>query len=77
MLACEILLLAFVFAGAEVEVSLEMALRGHYLVKLCHQEIDLVEALPPHVSERHMRELAGQPLVERGNEGSSGPVSPS
>ena len=54
MLACEILLLVFFFGGAEAEISLEMALRGHYQGKLCHQEIDLVEGLPPPMSERRM-----------------------
>ena len=54
MLAFEILLLAFVFASAEAEISLEMDLRGHNQGKLCHRKIDLVEALLPHVSERRM-----------------------
>ena len=69
--------MAFVFTGAEADISLEMALRGHYQGKLCHREIDLVEALPPPVSERRMRELVGLLLVEGGNIGSSGPASPS
>lgn len=46
----------FVFAGVEAEISLEMALHGHYQGKLCHREVDLVEALPPPVSEKRMRE---------------------
>ena len=50
----EILFLAFVFTGVEADISLDMALCGHYQGKLCHQEIDLVDALPPTVSERHM-----------------------
>ncbi|CAI9298178.1 unnamed protein product [Lactuca saligna] len=54
-----------------------MALHGHYQGKLCHREIDLLEALPHPVSEKRMRELVGLPSVERGNSGSSGPASPS
>lgn len=67
----------FVFVGAEAEISLEMALDGHYQGKLCHREIDLIEVLPPPVSEKHMRELSGLPSIEGGNDGSSGPTSPS
>ncbi|CAI9298674.1 unnamed protein product [Lactuca saligna] len=67
----------FICTVAEAEIYLEMALRGHYPGRLYHREINLVEALPPHVSERRMREFAGLILVERGNVGSSGPATPS
>lgn len=76
MLACEILLFAFVFAGVEAEISLEMALHGHYHDKPCHWEIDLVKALLPFVSEKHMREISGLPLVEGRIEGSIRHASP-
>ncbi|CAI9292282.1 unnamed protein product [Lactuca saligna] len=63
--------------GAEAKISLVMALRDHYRGRFDHWEIDLVEYLPLLMSKRHMRELAGLLLVERGNVGSSGPASPS
>ncbi|CAI9287408.1 unnamed protein product [Lactuca saligna] len=43
----------------KAEISVEMALRGHYRGKLYHQDIDLVESRPPPVFEKRMRELAG------------------
>ncbi|CAI9298352.1 unnamed protein product [Lactuca saligna] len=46
--------------GAEANISLEMALRGHYRSKLFHWEVDLVEPLPPSVSKKHMREIFGK-----------------
>lgn len=64
-------------ASVEVEISLEMALRGHYRGRLYHRDAELVEALPPPVSDRCMRELAGLLSMEGGNAGSSGPVLPS
>lgn len=67
----------FVFVGAEAEISLEMAMRGHYRGKLCYWEVDLVETLPPPIFEIHMRDLVGFLLVVGGNVGSSGPVSSS
>ncbi|CAI9263056.1 unnamed protein product [Lactuca saligna] len=54
-----------------------MVLHGHYRGRLYHREVDLVEALPPPVFERRMRELARLLSVEGGNVGSSGPVLPS
>ncbi|CAI9285396.1 unnamed protein product [Lactuca saligna] len=58
-------LMFVVRCGAEAEISLEMALHGHYNCKLCHHEIDLTETLTPRLSERRMQELAGLPVVER------------
>ncbi|CAI9298593.1 unnamed protein product [Lactuca saligna] len=63
--------------GPEADISLEMALSGHYRGKLYHHEIDLVEDLPPPVSKRCMREFVGFLLVEGVNVGSSGPAPPS
>ncbi|CAI9281465.1 unnamed protein product [Lactuca saligna] len=62
---------------AEAEISLEMALCGHYQGKLYHREINHIEFLPPPVSERRMQELGGLLLVEGGNVGSHGSASPS
>lgn len=76
-MAYKFLCLAFVFIGAKAETSLEMALRGHYRGKLCHREIDIVEDLPPPVSEKCMRQFAGLISVEWRNIGSSGTASPS
>lgn len=73
-MAREILFWVFSFTGVEAEISLDMALRGHYHGKLSHREINLVETLSPPISERHMRELAGLPLIGEGNVGSSGPL---
>ena len=39
-------------AGAEAEISLDMALYGHYHGRLYHWEVDLMEALPPPISKR-------------------------
>ncbi|CAI9291376.1 unnamed protein product [Lactuca saligna] len=63
--------------GAEVEISLEMGLRGHYRGKLCQWEVDLVEALPPPVSEKRIQELARLLSTEGRNANSGGPASPS
>ncbi|CAI9268436.1 unnamed protein product [Lactuca saligna] len=38
--------MVLVFAGIEANISLEMAPCDHYQGNLCHQEVDLVEALP-------------------------------
>lgn len=65
----------FVFIDDEAEISLEMALRGHYRGKICHRDIDLVEDLPSPMSEKFMRECVGLLLAEGGNVGSSGPAS--
>lgn len=54
-----------------------MVLRDHYRGKLYHQEVYLVEALPPPVSERRMQELARLLSLEGGNVGSSGTTLPS
>ena len=67
--------MAFVFTGAEAEISLEVVLRGHYQGKFCHQEIDLVEAIPPPVYEKNMQELTILPFAGGGNASSSGPTS--
>ncbi|CAI9272538.1 unnamed protein product [Lactuca saligna] len=45
--------------SAEDEISLEMTLHGYYQGNIFHHEIDLVEVLPPPVSERNMREFLG------------------
>ncbi|CAI9297349.1 unnamed protein product [Lactuca saligna] len=63
--------------SAKVEISLEMALRSHYRGRLYHGEIDLVEALPPHVSERRILDFVVLLLVEGGNAGSNRPALPS
>lgn len=42
----------FVLACTEAGISLDMALLGHYWGKLRHREVDLVEALPPPISEK-------------------------
>ncbi|CAI9297974.1 unnamed protein product [Lactuca saligna] len=67
--------LTFSLRGVEAEISLEMVLRGHYRGKLCHWEIDLLEALRPLVSKKRMREFAGFLSIEGGNTCSSGPTS--
>ncbi|CAI9298478.1 unnamed protein product [Lactuca saligna] len=56
---------------AEVKISLEIAMRGHYQGKICHWDIDLIEVLPPPVSKRCMRELVGLLLLEGRNAGRS------
>lgn len=69
--------MTFICTGAEAEISLEMDLRSHYQGRLYHREIDLVEVLPPPVSERHMQEFTRLLLIEGRNIGSSRPASPS
>ncbi|CAI9279784.1 unnamed protein product [Lactuca saligna] len=59
------------------KIFLEIAVCGHYRGKLCHREIELVEALPPPVFEKRMREFAGLISVEGGHTGSSTPTLPS
>ncbi|CAI9281100.1 unnamed protein product [Lactuca saligna] len=49
-----------------------MSLCGLYRGKICHQELYLVETLPPTVSKKCIHELAGLLPAERGNVGSSG-----
>ena len=58
--------MSFVFIGAEAKISLDMALRGHYQGKLYHQQIDLVEALPPPVSEKTLARARWIALDRRG-----------
>lgn len=67
----------FVFSGAEAKISLETDLCGHYRGNLCHWEVDLVGALFPPVSEKHVQELIGLLSSEGGNVGSSRPAFPS
>ncbi|CAI9268915.1 unnamed protein product [Lactuca saligna] len=53
--------------SVEAEISLEMALHGHYRGKLCHREVDLVEGLPPPVSKKRVEAEISLEMALRGH----------
>ncbi|CAI9299232.1 unnamed protein product [Lactuca saligna] len=69
--------MAQLFVVRCAEISLEMAMCRHYRGKLCHREVELLETLPPPVSEKCMKEVIGLFSVKERNVGSSGLSLPS